>query len=423
MKMKRHSYRIIIPMLCLVLSMLCLAAAASAKQMSYAAWYASDRYINFTRIMEEATKAKLPDIQLEFMPHGGLDRQLTMLAAGSFPDVVAVHSTSSFPQLLEAGALKPLRVVDEDILNSVPRDLLEPFIHEGVLYAIPATVEVSNMGINVSMLSAAGLNYPDWNWTWNDLLNMSKPLTKDTNGDGRPDVWGTGIWWQGEQFVGPFVYANGGSFMNKQFMGTEVTINSPGTIQAYDYLRSLVHDYRVAFPGQGWNEWQAGIIAMNYLGSWSIGSAQRSVKDSFEWDYHPFPICPNTGKRGGRLSLIGVAVSATTTHDEALIIAQLAADRWVQEQFLITALSAVPARRDLFNSPYFLPPEVVPRNARKTMMDNLTGGYMMVDTVYPHPDAALKVREYSRQIIQDGIGAGVVLAKAYEELTAMMFGK
>ena len=39
----------------------------------------------------------------------------------------------------------------------------------------------------------AGVAYPNDNWTWNDLRDAAKKLTKDKDGSGKINQWGFGI--------------------------------------------------------------------------------------------------------------------------------------------------------------------------------------------------------------------------------------
>jgi len=398
------------------------AAAIAEKNLEFIIWYGAARGENLKSVIRNAAAERLPDVTLTFLEVEPLDKQLTMFAGGSLPDIVTVHSTDTFPQLVAAGALKPLSIQDSEIISMIPPELFEPFTYNGLIYGIPLVVELSNVGVNLSLLAQVGLAPPTFDWNWNDLVTMSKRLTIDTNGDGVPDNFGlTALRWDYEQFTGPFVYANGGSYMNKQSFGTEVTIDSPATIGAYEFLRSLIHDLNTVLLGNGNNEWNTGKVGFIYTGSWALGSTRTAVGDKFDWDYIPFPKSPQTNKRAGRVSLLGLSVSSNSKHfPEANAVALLSALREVQQGLLQTAVSAVPTRSDLFNSPYFLPPGQIPLSARATIIDNLNGGYIVPDTVYPDPQMGRIALSYIRRILQSGESARLALESAAQEMRAYL---
>jgi multiple sugar transport system substrate-binding protein len=59
----------------------------------------------------------------------------------------------------------------------------------GKLYAIPMTAWWESFMYNERLLREAGMSQPPDNWA--EYRQMAIKLTKDTNGDGRPDIWGT----------------------------------------------------------------------------------------------------------------------------------------------------------------------------------------------------------------------------------------
>ena len=393
---------------------------AAAAHLDVMAWYGDDRYTRFTNILREAAAAKMPGLTLEFMASAGRDKLITMVTGGALPDVVAVHTTDTFPQVAELNAFAPIRITNPE-LKAIPAELFAQWTRNGEILAIPAVVELSNMCINLTLLEQAGVAAPAWDWDWNDFFTIAKRLTRDDNGDGTPEVYGTSIWWTVEQMIVPWLNANGGSFMNSQYQGTQVTIDSEASIKAFEFLHSLIHESRVAFPGQGWNEWLQGKIGMNYMGSWSIGTARTRVAGAFSWDYIPYPKSPTTGRRVARISQVGLAVSASTKNlVDATNFVQLVGTRSVQEQFLQGGLSAVPARLDLTNSPYFHSPDVEPRSARRTIMDNLSGGYTVPDTVYPNPQMGTIAKKYVARILQSGDNPRIALTQAAQEMRAVM---
>lgn len=73
---------------------------------------------------------------------------------------------------------------------------------------------------------------PDNNWDWDWLLRICKRITKDTDGDGRVDQFGTYNYGWMEA-----AYSNGGKLFDEN--GTECYIHSDQVVQAVRYIHEL----------------------------------------------------------------------------------------------------------------------------------------------------------------------------------------
>jgi len=70
---------------------------------------------------------------------------------------------------------------------------LQSFNYKGFQGALPWDGIVALMLYNKDLFDRDGVPYPDKNWTWNDLRALAKQLTKDYDGDGRIDQFGTNV--------------------------------------------------------------------------------------------------------------------------------------------------------------------------------------------------------------------------------------
>ncbi|HYH04490.1 MAG TPA: sugar ABC transporter substrate-binding protein, partial [Bacillota bacterium] len=107
-------------------------------------------------------------------------------------------------------------------------------VGRGALYGLPKDLGPFALGYNKTMYKKAGVPLPDNDkpYTFSEFVKVCKQLTKDTNGDGKLDQWGTGfnVWWS----LQPFVWSNGGDWLDKT--RTKVAINSPKFIEALQYF-------------------------------------------------------------------------------------------------------------------------------------------------------------------------------------------
>ena len=280
--------------------------------------------------------------------------------------------------------------------------------------------EINNVYANLTLLEEAGFPAPDWDWVWNDLLEMTRRVTRDQDGDGEAETIGATIR-QYEQEIGPFIYSNGGSYMDRQAAGTEVTFDSPGTIAALEFVRSLIHDYGVAMPRQDRERWVSGRLAFNFTGSWNLGAYRDLVGDNFVWDYIPYPRNPTTGGRASRLSVIGISVAAGTEHlEEAVRFALLTAQPTAQRGFLRAGLSPVPVRLDLFDTPEMQAIAAISPSAARTIQETLSQGEAVAETVYPDMRMQTIAVEAIAAILIDGADPQIIVREAARQMREVL---
>ncbi len=61
---------------------------------------------------------------------------------------------------------------------------------EGHLWGVPHGINSVAVIYNKDVFDAAGVAYPTEDWTWQEMLDKAKELTRDTDGDGETDVYG-----------------------------------------------------------------------------------------------------------------------------------------------------------------------------------------------------------------------------------------
>lgn len=116
------------------------------------------------------------------------------LLMGEEPDVFMVLD-EDFNQFAEVGIMKDLGPLMERDESFHKEDYFTTTLHAGQYngrqYALPYETVPYLMFVNKSLLNREGLNVPDNDWTWDDLYNISRRITKDTDGDGLLDQFGS----------------------------------------------------------------------------------------------------------------------------------------------------------------------------------------------------------------------------------------
>ena len=136
-------------------------------------------------------------------------------AAGDPADVVLINYRRYAP-FAAMGALEPLApylrgsdVIDENDFFEVATD---PFKWRGELMCIPQNISSLVVYYNRALFDAAGLPYPEDDWTLDEFLATAQALTLDLDGDGDVDQYGLGT--EASIFrLAPFVWGNGGELV------------------------------------------------------------------------------------------------------------------------------------------------------------------------------------------------------------------
>lgn len=209
-----------------VLAVLLLAAGAgfatpqreAAGPQTVRFWYHFDKpEVSLTPLVEKFQKEN-PTIKVvaEFIDWNAYNQKLvTAIAGGTPPDVSQIKLWWQ-PQLVEMAALAPL----DDYIKSWPgrTDIFDNIWSltrhsDGKQYLMPLQMVILYMYYRVDMMKDLGLKVAA---TRDEYLDVAKKLTRDTNGDGLPDVYGFGIrggrgghdWW------GTFVLSSGAQFFD-----------------------------------------------------------------------------------------------------------------------------------------------------------------------------------------------------------------
>jgi fructooligosaccharide transport system substrate-binding protein len=154
----------------------------------------------FGNVIEDFTKVR-PDITVEReqVPFLELFRKIsTSVAAGNPPDILQVDGPVTKNYAFNNLLLPLGDYYTADELKAFPPASIEEGSFQGKLYAPPLLQSCSLMVYNTEMASAAGVTFPTEfkdSLTMEQSLERWQKLTRDTDGDGTPDVFGV-MWGQ-----------------------------------------------------------------------------------------------------------------------------------------------------------------------------------------------------------------------------------
>lgn len=162
---------------------------------------------------------------------------------------------------------------------------LGTFRNGATLRAFPIALGSYPLFYNKAIFDSAGIPYPDTTWTFDTLLAVAKRLTKDTDGDGRPEQYGFLLDNSGG-FDGT-IWSMGGAVLTDDMKRS--AFNEPRTLAALRYWVDLVRLHKVApenasilggtSSGGSLRPFETGRFAMAILGSHTVAGGTP-----FQWD-------------------------------------------------------------------------------------------------------------------------------------------
>ncbi|MDL4839023.1 ABC transporter substrate-binding protein [Aquibacillus rhizosphaerae] len=188
---------------------------------------------------------------------------------------------------------------------------------KGSIYAMPKDVGPFSLGYNKTMFEEAGLELPDKDtpMTWDEFIKANQALTKDTDGDGKIDQYGTGF--NVNWVLQPFVWSNGGDFLDET--QTKVTVDTPEFAEALQWFADHQNVYEItpsiedAQTLDTYQRWMQGQLAFFPVAPWDLATFDTEL--DFEYDVIPYP-AGKTGESAAWIGSLGIAVGQNTEHPD-----------------------------------------------------------------------------------------------------------
>ncbi|MFB9330937.1 ABC transporter substrate-binding protein [Paenibacillus aurantiacus] len=221
-------------------------------------------------------------------------------------------------------------------------------VGQGKLYGLPKDLGPFSLGYNKTMFEKAGVPLPDKDkpYTWDEFIEVNKQLTKDNNGDGKPDQYGTGfnVNWA----LQAFVWSNGADWISED--GTKVTIDDPKFAEALQYFADMQNVHKItpsiedAQTLDTYQRWMKGELAFFPVGPWDMPTYEKLP---FDYDLIPYP-AGSTGKSATWVGSLGIGVSSKTKYPQeaAELVAYLTGSQEGM-QMLVDAKVQIPNLKDM----------------------------------------------------------------------------
>lgn len=236
------------------------------------------------------------------------------LLAGEEPDIFMVLGTD-FNQFASMGVMKNLETfIEEDTDFEPGKYFTSAFVsgqYESVQYALPYEIVPTLMFVNKTLLTQEDIDMPEENWTWEDFYEICKKVTRDTDGDGVPDQFGSYNYdWMDA------LCSNGGGVFNKK--GTEAALTDSRVVEAVKYVRSINDLYGgEKLTQEDFNGGRVAFMPLTFAEYRTYKTYPYKIRKyaNFQWDCVTMP----AGEQGGNISQVDsllMGISANTKEEK-----------------------------------------------------------------------------------------------------------
>ena len=311
-------------------------------------------------VLTENFEAQHPGVEVKIETGTGdyAEGLYAQAAAGTLADVIFTADIFTAP-FVDAGLLLDMEELadgdDEFDLNDVYPSILGLGRVEGTpgLYMIPASLDTVQMYYNKTLWEEAGLELPQPDWTWDDLVNACLQL-QDAQGEGFYCL-GTGAaegsfdWWA---YWVPWVRGYGGDVLSED--GKTSTLSTPEALAGLQAYADLWAKHQVMVPlgtDMGGNCFINQRCAVFFHIPGLISKYREGVGDAFEWDVQLMPAQPEGQITG--MGTFGFAITSSTEHpdlawDYLKYLASAEGQRILTENRM-----AMPLLKSMANDPIF----------------------------------------------------------------------
>ena len=211
------------------------------------------------KITEDFMK-EYPHITVKLENQGGytdlFDKLMASAKSGQLPNLAQIYSNRLSWYVDKGLALDLTPYMNDaeigftaDELADIPEMFLDNCIWDGGQYALPFNKSMMVLYYNVDMLAEAGVEVPT---TWEEWAEASKKLTKDTDGDGEPDIYGTVFANNLSTDIAPWVHQAGGTALLDDATGTPL-FTSDAMKEAIAFLNGMFQDGSARFADEDKN--------------------------------------------------------------------------------------------------------------------------------------------------------------------------
>lgn len=236
------------------------------------------------------------------------------LLSGEQPDVFMVLGTD-FNQFTSLGVIKNLEglMAQDKEFDSEKyfSSALAIGQYENSQYALPYETVPTLMFVNKTLLMKENIDIPDQDWTWDELYEICRQVTKDLDGDGLIDQFGIYNYdWMDA------VYSNGVELFGTN--GQESYFSNTNVVNSIKFIRQLNDlNQGIKVEQDDFNGGNVAFMPLTFAEYRTYKTYPYKIKRyaNFQWDCITMP----AGAQGGnssRVDALLMGISANTKHEK-----------------------------------------------------------------------------------------------------------
>lgn len=212
----------------------------------------------------------------------------TATISNTLPDLM-IMSVAYIEKYADAGVVIDLKdYIDRDLDRNEYYEfaMQTTRMADGHEYGMPWNIVGNCLFYNKELFDIAGLDYPNADWTWEDLRANAIALSDPAENQ-------YGFTMTLAEGLDSVIYSYGGAVVNDEL--TECVINSPEAMEGVQFIRSLLLDDKcmvpVASEVSGSTNFSTGKVAMAVDGCWFMETMATSSQ--INWDIAELPAGPS----------------------------------------------------------------------------------------------------------------------------------
>ena len=309
----------------LLLSLAGCGASDGKTRLKFQIWDVAQR--DSMQAICDAYTAKNPDVVIEVQVTSWNEYWTKLEAAAesnTMPDIFWMH-TNQILYYSDFGMLADVT----DLYNDVEADYYQNHFSEisignaqgsnGRMYGVPKDKDNIFLVYNKEMFDAAGVAYPDENWTWDDLTAASAQIYDKTG------KYGFMAYNDDQMGYWSFVYQAGGCILTED--KTKAGFDQPGTKKGMEFYVGMQDNdwcpkqtyFAETAPGTAFF---SEVGSMYVEGNWELMNKCVNFPNmDGKWDIAPMPKCPDPVSGDGRATISNGLCYSTAAHGKTRDIA------------------------------------------------------------------------------------------------------
>lgn len=266
----------------LLLAMAFAVTTQAKTTLSVGTWVTLDSWEDTYGNQMDLFKRTNSDIELDVMTIAGLGEyaaKIAVLAAtGDITDVLMIPSEQVAP-LVAGGILEDLEpwMAQDKALDTRAwiAGALNAVHYRGIMFAMPGYIVNYTYAYNQDILAQRGVVPPAADkWvTWDEIRDIGKRSTVDTDGDGMPDIWG---YYHDTTYTGiiPLIYQSGWHMFDKNNL---LDIDAPQAYMGVNWLLGLIKERILGGNGTAFCNGKVATLRLGSALMNNIMSAQTPI--------------------------------------------------------------------------------------------------------------------------------------------------